>query len=246
MLPLVREVVCGNNNLFEDGWENSTTFPQVTKCGQHTDLSTIPSFFLLFFSPLVFYELYSSRHSHLRSFSPISLRIIFCCLILVDLTVTIIYDFSIRFFKYSSYDAVHFYGDIVQYAGCCLVLVLTIACRNRGITTSGVITLYWLLVVICGIPELRYYLSEYVHGKLELDLYRAILYAVAFSLSSLELFLCCFADTPRNEYPGKKSCPEYSVSFFNQLTFEWFSHLAYVGNKKTAGERRPLGSKRTR
>lgn len=31
----------------------------------------------------------------------------------------------------------------------------------------------------------------------------------------------------------KKSCPEYTASFLNQLTFEWFTGLAILGNKKS-------------
>ncbi|UMM38706.1 hypothetical protein L5515_016086 [Caenorhabditis briggsae] len=229
MLPLVRELVCGSDNeLFEGGWRNSTNIPQVSNCGQHTDFSSIPTIFIAIFSTIVFYQLYESRNAHLRSYSPISLRIIFCCLLLIDLTATVIYDFSLRFTNSSIYDPIHLYGDIVQYAGFSLVLVLTIACRNRGITTSGVITLYWLLVVVCGVPELRYYLSGY-----NVDPYRAALYIVSFIFSSLELFLCCFADTTSNGYIGKNSCPEYTASFLNQLTFEWFSGLAYLGNKKS-------------
>ncbi|PIC15233.1 hypothetical protein B9Z55_022287 [Caenorhabditis nigoni] len=234
MLPLVRELVCGSDNeLFEDGWRNSTNIPQVSNCGQHTDFSSIPTIFIAIFSTIVFYQLYESRNAHLRSYSPISLRIILCCLLLIDLSATVIYDFTLRFTNSPIYDPIHLYGDIVQYAGFSLVLVLTIACRNRGITTSGVITLYWLLVVVCGVPELRYYLSGYYYEEYKIEPCRAALYIVSFIFSSLELFLCCFADTPSNGYIGKNSCPEYTASFLNQLTFEWFSGLAYLGNKKS-------------
>ncbi|CAO4382850.1 unnamed protein product [Caenorhabditis nigoni] len=234
MLPLVRELVCGSDNeLFEDGWRNSTNIPQVSNCGQHTDFSSIPTIFIAIFSTIVFYQLYESRNAHLRSYSPISLRLILCCLLLIDLSATVIYDFTLRFTNSPIYDPIHLYGDIVQYAGFSLVLVLTIACRNRGITTSGVITLYWLLVVVCGVPELRYYLSGYYYEEYKIEPCRAALYIVSFIFSSLELFLCCFADTPSNGYIGKNSCPEYTASFLNQLTFEWFSGLAYLGNKKS-------------
>ncbi|CCD69453.1 ABC-type glutathione-S-conjugate transporter [Caenorhabditis elegans] len=234
MFPLVRELVCGSDyELLETGWRNNSNIPQVTNCGQHTDFSTIPTLFLVIFSPILFYELYKSRNSYLRSFSAISLRIIFCCLLVVDLTATVIYDFYLLFTKSPLYNAIHFYGDLVQYAGFCLALVLTIACRNRGIITSGVITLYWLLVVVCGVPELRYYITGRLYKEYEIHSCRAALYVFAYVCSALELFLSCFADTPSNGYIGKNSCPEYTASFLNQLTFQWFSGLAYLGNKKS-------------
>uniref|UniRef100_A0A8R1DMH1 ABC-type glutathione-S-conjugate transporter n=1 Tax=Caenorhabditis japonica TaxID=281687 RepID=A0A8R1DMH1_CAEJA len=234
MFPLVREIVCGNENeIFEAGWRNSTSIPHVSKCGQHTDFSTLPTLFLVLFSSVVFYQLYQSRNSRLRSCSPISLRIILCCLLVVDLTITVVYDFYLFFTNSLLYDFIHFYGDLVQYAGLCLALVLTIACRNRGIITSGVITLYWFLVVIAGIPELRYVLDGTIYKEYELDSLRSTLYVASYVFSALELFLCCFADTPSNGFIGKNSCPEYTASFLNQLTFEWFSGLAYLGNHKS-------------
>ncbi|KAF1745726.1 hypothetical protein GCK72_022173 [Caenorhabditis remanei] len=234
MLPLVRELVCGSDSeLLEPGWRNRSSLPQVTNCGQHTDFSTIPTLFLVVFCPVLIYALYLSRNGPLRCYSPISLRIMLGSLLVVDLFLTVIYDLYLYFTQSPVFDYIHFYGDLVQLGGVCLALILTVACKNKGIITSGVLTLYWLLVIICGVPELRYYLSGYIYKEYNVDLCRSTLYIMAFALSGLELFLCCFADRPSNMYKKEKSCPEYTASFINQLTFQWFSELAYLGNKKS-------------
>uniref|UniRef100_A0A1I7UPW2 ABC-type glutathione-S-conjugate transporter n=1 Tax=Caenorhabditis tropicalis TaxID=1561998 RepID=A0A1I7UPW2_9PELO len=234
MLPLVRELVCGSDSeLFEPGWKNRSTLPHVTNCGQHTDFSTIPTIFLVIFSPVLVYALYHTHNAQIRCFSPVSLRIVVGCLLVVDLFFTVIYDLHLFFTDSATFDNVHFYGDLVQFAGICLALVLTIACKNKGIITSGVITLYWLLVVLCGIPEFRYYLSGYIYMEHHVDHVRATLYTIAYMFSVAELFLCCFADIPSKIHKSRKSCPEHSSSFINQLTFQWFTGLAILGNKKS-------------
>ncbi|CCD69448.1 ABC-type glutathione-S-conjugate transporter [Caenorhabditis elegans] len=234
MFPLVRELVCGDKTeLLEPGWKNRSSIPHVTKCGQHTDFSTIPTLFLVVFSFIVIYQLLHTRTAQLRCFSPISFRIILGCLLVVDLIATVIYDLYLYVSQSPNFEVVHFYGDLVQFGGICLALILTVACKNKGIITSGVITLYWLLVVVCGIPEFRFYLSGFIYNEYALEGIRATLYIIAFTFSALELFLCCFADVPSDMYKSESSCPEYTASFINRLTFQWFTGLAYLGNKKS-------------
>ncbi|ULT79395.1 hypothetical protein L3Y34_010196 [Caenorhabditis briggsae] len=234
MLPLVRELVCGSESeLLEPGWKNRSHLPHITSCGQHTDFSTIPTFFLCIFSPVLIYALRHTHNAKLQSFSPVSFRILLGGLLVLDLIATIIYSLYLYLNKPSVFDVVHLYGDLVQFGGFCLALLLTVACKNRGLITSGVITLYWLIVIICGAPELRYYLSGFVYHEYPVDLCKATLYIISYGISFLELFLCCFADRPTNLYKKENSCPEYTASFINQLTFQWFTELAVLGNKKS-------------
>lgn len=236
MFPLVRELVCGQDEsyeLFEPGWKNRSSLPQVTNCAQHTDFSTIPTIFLVVFSPILIYSLLHTRNSQLRCFSPVSLRILIGCFLILDLLVTVGYDVYLFFSGSEVFALAHFYGDAIQFGGMCLALMLTIAFKNRGIITSGVITLYWLLVVICGIPELRYYLTGHIYMDYPVDSVRSTLYTIAFACSIAELILCCFADLPTKMYKTKNHCPEDSSSFLNQLTFQWFTSLAYLGSKKS-------------
>jgi hypothetical protein len=38
-------------------------------------------------------------------------------------------------------------------------IVLLIACRSRGLITSGVLFNFWLLLVVCGLPEFRWWIE---------------------------------------------------------------------------------------
>ena len=44
-------------------------------------------------------------------------------------------------------------------------MVLTVACRNRGVVTSGVLFNFWLLLAVCGLPEFRYKLEASLSGE---------------------------------------------------------------------------------
>ncbi|CAB3400919.1 unnamed protein product [Caenorhabditis bovis] len=224
IFPQIRELFCENTtSILEENWRNRTELPHATECAQHIDFSIIPAIFLICFSPKILYELHHSRQSHLRSCSPISLRIIFCCLLVVDLSICLGYSFYLYYTDSPDYSNVVLFGDFFQYIGYCLALTLTIACRNRGIVTSGVLYLYWLLVVLCGAPEFRYVVS---------DLAQSHLFMFSWILACLQLFFSSFVDTPSAGYIGKNSCPELNSSFLNQLTFNWFTGLAILGNRK--------------
>lgn len=235
MFHSIRQLVCGSDDyeLLESGWKNRSRLPHITNCGQHTDFSTIPTFFLLLFSPILIYVLRHTHNGKLRSFSPISFRILIGGLLVFNLISTVFYNWYLYLRTSSLFDVVHLYGDLVQLGGVSLALFLTVACKKKGIITSGVITLYWLLVVVCGAPELRYYLNGYIYQEHYVDLWRAIFFVIAFALSFLELILCFFADRPVHVHKKGSSCPEYTASFINQLTFQWFTELAILGNKKS-------------
>ncbi|CAD6185500.1 unnamed protein product [Caenorhabditis auriculariae] len=233
LFPTVRELLCEPNatSLLEEGWKNSSGIPHVTECAQHVDFSIIPTIFLIIFSPIVLCDLHRSQNAHLRSCSPISIRIIFCCLLVVDLTISLFYDLLL--YSDSRGNAwTYVIGDLAQYIGTCIALTFSIACRNRGIVSSGVLFNYWLLVVLCGFPEARFLFVKQQEEYSSVDAVRSILYYISYVISCMQLFLSCFADTPTSGFNGKKSCPETTSSFLNQITFHWFTGLAILGNQK--------------
>uniref|UniRef100_A0A8L8KJ65 ABC-type glutathione-S-conjugate transporter n=1 Tax=Heligmosomoides polygyrus TaxID=6339 RepID=A0A8L8KJ65_HELPZ len=212
----VRPYIC--LSILDVEWRANHTVPQVAECVQHLDLSWLPALFLIIFCPLPLYDLYRSEHARARCHSPITYRILICVVLVVDLTCSFFYN-AYNYFILEN-------KNTLQYmVGLCLALTLLIACRNRGIVTSGVLFLYWLLMVICGLPEFRFLLERHFR-------FRFALYLIYYPLICLELILSCFADTPSGEFVGKQTCPELSTSFLNQITFNWFTGLAVKGYKR--------------
>lgn len=77
-------------------------------------------------------------------------------------TVTLFYNFWHYYIeKDETYPAAQLFGYAVLYVALAIAVVITIAARNRGLITSGILFNFWLLLAICGIPEFRYKLDSY-------------------------------------------------------------------------------------
>uniref|UniRef100_A0A1I7XQT9 DUF805 domain-containing protein n=1 Tax=Heterorhabditis bacteriophora TaxID=37862 RepID=A0A1I7XQT9_HETBA len=232
VFSLVRDYLCNQqgSRILDGEWRNSSinSLPHVTECVQHLDLSWTPTLFLILFCPITLYDLYVSDNARTSCHSPITYRIFLCIILVIDLTGSFFYNVHSYYLVGEDSALQYLIGDVAQYIGLCIALTLLIACRNRGIVTSGVLFLYWLLLVICGFPEFRYLLDSQSTG----GGFRFFLICIYYPTVCLELLLSCFADSPSRSFNGTKECPELSTSFLNQITFNWFTKLAVKGNSK--------------
>ncbi|KJH41100.1 hypothetical protein DICVIV_12934 [Dictyocaulus viviparus] len=194
--------------------------------------------------------LFVMKYTHLsilHAFIYDFVRKMICVVLVIDLTLSLAYNIFNYFILNRQSSLKYMVGDCAQYIGLCLALTLLIACRNRGIVTSGVLFNYWLLMVLCGFPELRFLLDHYWNAVSH-DHIRLYLYAIYYPLVCMELFLSCFSDTPsgllernngnfqnltnQKKCFKKQVCPELFTSFLNQITFNWFTGLAIQGYKR--------------
>lgn len=113
--------------------------------------------------------------------------------------------------------------------------------KIAGHVTSGLLFLFWLLLVIFALPQLRWEINNFSPDDLNRwSQFQYINYITYFSLIAVMLFLNCFADKqPRSTTYVKASnpSPEKSSSFLRQIFFQWFDHTTWVG------WRRPLTEK---
>uniref|UniRef100_A0A670K1B7 ABC-type glutathione-S-conjugate transporter n=1 Tax=Podarcis muralis TaxID=64176 RepID=A0A670K1B7_PODMU len=109
-----------------------------------------------------------------------------------------------------------------------LVIFLTQMERLKGVQSSGVLLVYWLLFFLSSIVPFS---SKIQHEE---PFHRVISY-VHFTLVVLELILCCFVDHPPffskvgNE---ANPCPEAGASFASKITFWWFAGLLWKGYRQ--------------
>lgn len=126
-----------------------------------------------------------------------------------------------------------------------LSAVLLEANRRYGLRTSGLQFLFWLLFLICGIPQLRYQINKR-NERLSEDTddsfndYGFWSYFVFYIILLAIWILNCFADREpeQTKYPkSKQPYPEQGASFLSRLFYTWFDPLAWKGF------RRPLEQK---
>lgn len=113
--------------------------------------------------------------------------------------------------------------------------------QKQGHQSSGTLFIFWLLLVVCAIPQLMSEINSYDSDNLNTwTEFQFINFVTFFSLISVMLFLNCFADkAPRNTTYAKSSnpSPEKSSSFIRQISFQWFDMMTWKG------WRRPLTEK---
>lgn len=221
-------------------WDANVTWytynPDFTPCFERTVLVWVPCFFLWVFTPMEIFYIKSSP-DRLVPWSWLNI----CKLIGSTLLMTVqCVDFFHAVYRNANEGEV--YG--VDYAAPAIIfftillqVVFILMEKKRGIQSSGVIFMFWLLLVICGIPEYRTYflniLSE--ENKDDVVVFRFVTYMVYFPLIVVMLVLNCFGDaTP--EYVdfdrGEKPCPEVGASFFNRILFAWMDALIWKGYRR--------------
>uniref|UniRef100_A0A0N5AB16 ABC transmembrane type-1 domain-containing protein n=1 Tax=Syphacia muris TaxID=451379 RepID=A0A0N5AB16_9BILA len=203
----------------------NSTIPHLSQCSQDSFLTLIPCIFLFLFAPLVFHSLYTSDNGSLEVYSPISARI------LISVLLSFYAGYQLFFGIIGGHNNVPFnfiflVPRILQYLTLCAVLVMLVACKKRGVITSGVLFNFWFLMAVCKFPEFRWRVSSFLHAEEFDDWMSFSLFILFYILILLQLLLSCFADTP------EENCPEEYCSFLNQITFSWFNKLAVKGSKQ--------------
>lgn len=121
-----------------------------------------------------------------------------------------------------------------------LSAVLLEANRRYGLRTSGLQFLFWMFLLICGIPQLRHQIQErHIRQAKDIDRsYEEYIFAsyLIFYIINLAIWMLnCYADREPNQtkYPkSNKPYPEQGASFLSRTFYTWFDPLAWKGYKK--------------
>lgn len=118
--------------------------------------------------------------------------------------------------------------------------------RKRGITSSGVLFMFWAALAVLAIPQIRHEIRQFERrpgpttiGTEQLSWadYQFASNIIYTALVIVQLFAHFFADSaPRaSRYDPLKQdnpCPELRASFINRILFAWFEPLTWKGYKR--------------
>uniref|UniRef100_A0A668V5I2 ATP-binding cassette, sub-family C (CFTR/MRP), member 3 n=1 Tax=Oreochromis aureus TaxID=47969 RepID=A0A668V5I2_OREAU len=102
--------------------------------------------------------------------------------------------------------------------------------RLRGVQSSGVLFIFWLLCLLCATVPFR---SKILQGEVT-DKLRFTTFYFYFSMVVCEFILCCFNEKPplfSNVVTDPNPCPEATAGFLSKITFWWFTSMAVKGYK---------------
>ncbi|NXN93457.1 MRP1 protein, partial [Rhinopomastus cyanomelas] len=112
--------------------------------------------------------------------------------------------------------------------------------RLKGVQSSGVMTIFWVISLSCATVVLRSKIIHALNAAAEVDAFRYATFAIYFILVLVQLILSCFAERPplfSETVNDPNPCPEFNASFLSRITFWWITGLI------VQGYRRPLEAK---
>ncbi|XP_047488964.1 multidrug resistance-associated protein 1-like isoform X5 [Penaeus chinensis] len=221
-------------------WDANVTWytdnPDFTQCFERTVFVWVPCFFLWVFTPMEIFYLKSSP-DRLVPWSWVNISKLIGSTLLMTVQCVDFFHAVYRNANEGEVYGVDYAAPAIIFFTILLQVVFILMEKKRGIQSSGVIFMFWLLLVIFGIPEYRTYFLNILNEETKDDviMFRFVTYMVYFPLTVVMLVLNCFGDaTP--EYVdfdrGEKPCPEVGASFFNRILFAWMDSLIWKGYRK--------------
>ncbi|CAG5122310.1 unnamed protein product, partial [Candidula unifasciata] len=215
-------------------WDTNLTWdtpdPDFTPCFQKSILALVPCFFLWLVIPFRILQLW---HAHV-GIIPWNWLSVLKMAVAGVLFAFAAYEFCFVIAEAADGESkppIEFLSPFAVLVTMILVMILLNLERKRGIRSSSVLTLFWLLFLFCGIIRLRSVIKEAMRtGDVSPSLfvhYPCLLFATLLSV---------FVDQkPEFGYQdeGENPCPEKDASFLSRITFWWFTSLVVQGYKRS-------------
>ncbi|XP_060117019.1 ATP-binding cassette sub-family C member 6 [Heteronotia binoei] len=210
-----------------------TATPHFTPCFQNTVLLWIPCIYLWVLFP--FYYLYLQRNS--RGY--IRMSGVFKSKMVLGFTLLLLCFSSLFFILRQANQGVPQASRLIispalQMVTLILVIFLTQMERSKGVQSSGVLLVYWLLCFFSAAISFSSKIQHALEGGFGNDPFHYVVSYIYFTLILLELVLCCFTDQPPlfSQDAAENPCPEGRASFVSQITFWWFLGLLWKGYRQ--------------
>nr|XP_045608210.1 multidrug resistance-associated protein 1-like isoform X2 [Procambarus clarkii] len=221
-------------------WDTNLTWtaetPEFTSCFVRTILVWIPCGFLWVFAPLQTHYVLCSVDRHIPwTWLNIS-KLVGSALLLIIQFI----DFFYAVHKWRIGEdvfCVDFITPLLIFASILFQAAWVLIEKKRGIQSSGYLFMFWLLVVVCAIPEYgSHFIALMASGTGSFSFGTFMVY---FPVVVLMLIFNCFGDAPPLyvDYPkGEKPCPEPGASFLSRITFFWMDMFFWRSYKTPVKE----------
>ncbi|XP_072415092.1 ATP-binding cassette sub-family C member 3 isoform X2 [Chiloscyllium punctatum] len=233
------EWLCGSESgrparLWDHNVTINTNNPDLTTCFQKTILVWVPCVYLWVIFPLYFLYLRQSNRGYIRVTLLNRIKTILGLLLWIVCWLDLFCSFA-ELVNNRPKAAAYFISPLLLGVTMLLATFLIQYERLRGMQSSGVLFLFWLITLICAvIPFRSKILVTFNEGKV-IDVFRFTTFYIYFASVLIQFFLCCFSEPPpyfaaasSNE---QNRCPEESAGFLSRLTFWWFTRMAIQGYK---------------
>ncbi|XP_075174074.1 LOW QUALITY PROTEIN: multidrug resistance-associated protein 1-like [Anomaloglossus baeobatrachus] len=219
-------------------WDVNQTWhtdnPDFSWCFHYTVLYWIPCFYLFACSP--FYILYLRRHGRgyirlsLLSKGKTCLSALLALICYTELFYTV-WNMTHNIAE----PPVLLISSLLVGAAMLLATCLIQYERIRGVRSSALLLIFWVLTLSCGIFQLRTKITIALSQAAEINRLRYTLFMLYFLLVLFQCILSFFNDRPPFFTSVKNDmnpCPLSSASFLSKVTFSWFTEIMFRGYKQ--------------
>ncbi|XP_041134322.1 multidrug resistance-associated protein 1-like [Polyodon spathula] len=216
-----------------------TPNPDLTQCFQNTVLVWVPCIYLWVCAP--FYYLY--LHSHNKGYICMShlnrAKTVFGFLLWIICWADVFYSFWERS-QGTSKAAVYLVNPTLLGITMLLAAFLIQYDRIKGVQSSGVMLVFWLITVVCAAVTFRSKILQAFSEVSSVSVFRYTTFYTYCTLLLVQLILACLADQPplfSKAVKDTNPCPESGASFLSKITFWWITGLMTQGYKRPLEER---------
>lgn len=123
----------------------------------------------------------------------------------------------------------------------CLSAALVLGNRKYGIRSSGILFLFWFLLLIFSVPQLFTEIDQRTNQSYsDWKDYKFKSFIVSFALVIINFLFTCFGDKEpkENKYPKTNmDCPETYAPFLSRVTFQWLDSMIWKGYRNPLKEK---------
>ncbi|XP_051242789.1 multidrug resistance-associated protein 1 isoform X4 [Dicentrarchus labrax] len=217
-----------------------TANPDLTQCFQNTVLVWLPCLYLWMCAPL--YLLYLRGHdrgyicmSHLnKAKTAVGLLLWIIC------WADVFYSFWERSHGSRVPAPVYLVSPTLLGLTMLLATMLIQYERMKGVQSSGVMLIYWLLALLCATVTFRSKILQAQDQLSAVYVWRYTTFYIYYALLLVALFLSCLTDQPplfSQAVKDSNPCPELGASFLSRITFWWITNMMMTGYKHPLEEK---------
>ncbi|MED6290494.1 Multidrug resistance-associated protein 1, partial [Characodon lateralis] len=218
----------------------NTSNPDLTQCFQNTVLVWVPCFYLWIGAPI--YLLY--LHSHGRGYICMShlnkAKTAVGFLLWIICWSDVFYSFWEKNHNSSTIAPVLLISPTLLGLTMLLATFIIQYERMKGVQSSGVMLIFWLLALLCATVTFRSKILQALGEPETVCIWRYTTFYIYYAFLLVALVLSCLTDQlPLFSQAVKDSnpCPEFGASFLSRITFWWITRMMMVGYRRPLEEK---------
>lgn len=217
----------------------NTPNPDVTPCFQNTVLVWLPCLYLWISAPVYLVYLRSHNHGYICMTHLNKAKTAVGFLLWIICWSDVFYSF----WEASSASvpaAVHFVSPTVLGLTMLLAALLVQYERMKGVQSSGVMLIFWLLALMCSSVSFRSRILQALDQPQTVSVWRYSTFYIYYVLLLVALVLSCLTDRPplfSQAVKDSNPCPEPGASFLSRISFWWITRMMVTGFRRPLEEK---------